>query len=128
MDREGGPSILLTKEDKQRIRSPWKFALIVKLLGRNIGYTYLCNRLKQIWSIKGSLQVIDLDNGYYCVRFSSRIEYDFVLTGLPWLIADHYLTIRRWTPYFRSDEASINRVAAWIRLPLLPMEFFDDKT
>lgn len=55
------------------------------------------------------------------VSWCSRKEYDSVLTGGPWLIADHYLTIRRWTPYFRSDEASIDRVEAWIRLPLLPM-------
>lgn len=46
MERQGGPRLLLTKEDKRRIPSPWKYALIVKLLDRNLSYTYLCNRLK----------------------------------------------------------------------------------
>lgn len=64
-ERLEGPSILLTKEDKRRIRTPWKSALIIKLRGRNIVYTYLFNRLQQIWSLKGSIQVIDLDYGYY---------------------------------------------------------------
>lgn len=126
LEREGGPTILFSKEEKRGIRSPWRQALIIKLLGRNIGYTYLCNRLKQIWSIQGQLQVIDLDHGYYCLRFSDPKEYDFVFTGGPWIIADHYLSVRRWTPCFRSDEATIDKVAAWIRLPIMPMEFYDD--
>ncbi|EOY10263.1 Uncharacterized protein TCM_025636 [Theobroma cacao] len=82
----GGPHIRLTKEEKRRIRRLWRNTLIVKLLGREISYTYLCNRVKQLWSLG------------------------------PWIIADHYLTIRRWSPDFCSEDASIDSVSAWIRL------------
>ncbi|OMO87712.1 hypothetical protein CCACVL1_08808 [Corchorus capsularis] len=82
--------------------------------------------LKQLWSLSGTIQLIDLDNGYYCVKFSNSKDYDYVFTGGPWVITDHCLTVRRWTPYFRFDEATIDKVATWIRLPLMPIEFYDD--
>lgn len=41
-----GPYISLTKDDKERIQKPMGRTLIVKMLGRDINYTYLCNRVK----------------------------------------------------------------------------------
>jgi hypothetical protein len=43
----------LTKEEKNRIRKPWRRTLIVKLLGRSIAYLSLCNRVKQLWIVGG---------------------------------------------------------------------------
>ncbi|XVE95436.1 hypothetical protein REPUB_Repub02eG0097000 [Reevesia pubescens] len=126
IEEHGGPVIMLSKEDKQRIRMPWKSTLIVKLLGRSISYTYLCNRIKQLWSLKCSFDVVDMDNGFYCIRFGSRADYNHVLTNGPWLIADHYLTVRRWKPGFRSEEATIDTVAAWVRFPGMPLEYYDE--
>lgn len=37
-----GPYISLTKEEKRRIRQPWRNTFVVKLLGRDINYMYLC--------------------------------------------------------------------------------------
>ncbi|XVF07510.1 hypothetical protein REPUB_Repub06bG0145300 [Reevesia pubescens] len=121
-----GPCILLSKEEKKRIRSPWRNTLIVKLLGRSIGYTYLCNRVKQLWSLTGAFQAVDLDNDFYCFRFSNESDFNHVLLRGPWVIANHYLTVRRWTPCFRPEEATINSVAAWIRFPGMPLEYYDN--
>ncbi|XP_021300450.1 uncharacterized protein LOC110428853, partial [Herrania umbratica] len=120
-----GPYIWLTKEDKRRIRQPWKNTLIVKLLGRDISYTYLCNRVRQLWSVVGDFQAINLNNGFYCFKFSKKSDYSHVLLDGPWIILGHYLTIRRWSPNFRSEDASIESVAAWVRLPRRPLEFYD---
>lgn len=60
------------------------------------------------------------------MKFSKKKDYNYVFTGGPWLIVDHYLSVRSWSPYFRSDEATIDKVAAWIRFPLMPMESYDD--
>ncbi|XVF07195.1 hypothetical protein REPUB_Repub06bG0117600 [Reevesia pubescens] len=120
-----GPVIMLSKEDKSLIRKPWQNTLIVKLLGRHISYTYLCNRIKQLWSLKGRVEAVDMDNGFYCIRFGLIMDYNFVLTNGPWIVANHYLTVRRWTPGFRSEEATINSVAAWVHVHGMPLEFYD---
>ena len=39
--------------------------------------------------------------------------------------ADHYLTVRTWHPNFDPLVASIDKVAVWIRLPDLSMEYYD---
>ncbi|XP_021293381.1 uncharacterized protein LOC110423492 [Herrania umbratica] len=97
----------LTKDDKERIRKPWRRTLM-------------------LWSLKGEFQAMDLDNGYYCFKYSNKSDYDYVLSEGTWIIVDHYLTIRRWIPGFRYDEAFIDSVAAWIRLLRLPLEFYDE--
>ena len=44
----------------------------------------------------------------------------------PWTIADHYLMMRPWHPNFDLFEATIDRVAVWVRLPDLAMEYYDN--
>ncbi|XVF19644.1 hypothetical protein REPUB_Repub11eG0128500 [Reevesia pubescens] len=73
---------------------------------------YICNRVKQMWSQMGDFQAVDLDNGYYRFKFSNEMDFNHVLLAGPWIIANHYLTVKRWTPCFRSDKATIDSVAA----------------
>ena len=53
--REGLAAIKLSKETKLRIRGLWSKALIVKLYGRKIGFTYIQNKLQQLWKPSGRL-------------------------------------------------------------------------
>ncbi|GAU24151.1 hypothetical protein TSUD_83860 [Trifolium subterraneum] len=43
------PIFHLSKKEELRIQKPWKRGIIVKMLGRRIGYKALENRLKQMW-------------------------------------------------------------------------------
>lgn len=43
--REGFAAIRLSKETKQRIRAPWAKALIIKVFGRTVGFSYLHSRI-----------------------------------------------------------------------------------
>lgn len=88
------PAFCLTEQEEARIQQPWKEGLIVKLLGRKIGYKALESRLTQLWSKKGSINIIDLDHDYFLVVFSSYSDRFLALNGGPWLIFDHYLTVR----------------------------------
>ncbi|CAN1234570.1 hypothetical protein LINPERPRIM_LOCUS4250, partial [Linum perenne] len=42
----------------------------------------------------------------------------------PWKIFDYYITVGRWTPNF-NDEAPIQKILTWVRLPKLPIQFFN---
>ncbi|MCH84409.1 hypothetical protein A2U01_0005241, partial [Trifolium medium] len=54
------PEFVFSKTDEKRIDRPWRRGVIVKLLGRRIGYKALENRLKQMWVRKGVISIIDL--------------------------------------------------------------------
>lgn len=37
----------------------------------------------------------------------------------------HYLTISKWQPYFNPSDCKIENALVWLRLPGLPVEFFN---
>lgn len=119
------PEIVIPPHAEERLCRPWKQGLIVKLLGRRIGYKALENRLNQMWVEKGVMNIIDLGGEFFLVYLSSQEDYNHALTNGPWLIYDHYLTVREWRPNFRPEKEEINRVAVWVRLPELPVEYYD---
>ena len=43
--REGLAAVKFSKDFKRQIRKPWERALIVKVFGRFVGFTFLHNRL-----------------------------------------------------------------------------------
>jgi hypothetical protein len=56
------PLIKLSAEErkkKKRIREPWRQTLIIKVMGRKIGYIYLMERLQALWRIQGDLGLVD---------------------------------------------------------------------
>lgn len=46
------PEIILSPEEETRILQPWKNGVIVKMLGRRIGYKALEAKLQQLWARK----------------------------------------------------------------------------
>ncbi|XP_061363776.1 uncharacterized protein LOC133307303 [Gastrolobium bilobum] len=103
---------------------PWKQAVIVKLLGKKVGVRFLLNRLLRMWNISGTYEFIDLENDYFLFRFSNKNDYSHVLEDGPWIIADHYVVVQRWRPFFNPYDDEIRKLAVWIRIPGLPIEFY----
>ena len=97
--------------------------LIIKLLGRRIGFKALESKLYQLWARDGIFEIIDLTHDYYMVKFSSYEDYEFAITGGPWLIYDHYLTVRPWSLDFDPEDDEIQSLAVWVRLPVSHSDF-----
>lgn len=116
------PLILLTKEEKKRLRHPWKYALIIKMFESKIGYMSLMKRLKKKWELSGGLVLTDVGHEYFIARFSNVGDYNHVLTQGPWMFDDNYLTIRKWIPNFVPDNAPMRFLTAWVRIPHLSVE------
>ena len=58
--REGLVAVKLTRETKLQIRKPWSNALIIKLYGRKVGFSFLQNKLNLLWKPIGRLDCVDL--------------------------------------------------------------------
>ncbi|KAE9448537.1 hypothetical protein C3L33_19556, partial [Rhododendron williamsianum] len=135
MDSDGPPpatksriKITFSKEHLKRIRANWKGCLIIKLLGKNIGFKVLMDKLNHLWNLEGTIVPVDVGLGFYVIRFESKVDYLRVYMGGPWIIQDHYLTVRKWHSDFKADMAVAAKTAIWVRLPLLPMEYYDETT
>lgn len=55
------PNIIFPPELLEDLRSHWKNSLIVKLLGKNIGFNNLCSKVKHLWNLQAGFEVVDLD-------------------------------------------------------------------
>ena len=85
-----------------RVWKPWRKTLIIKLLGRKIGYKALESRLYEMWVKDGIIDIIDLMHDYFMVNFSAFSDYEFALMEEHWIICDHYLIIKPWETNFPS--------------------------
>ncbi|KAL8159682.1 hypothetical protein V2J09_001219 [Rumex salicifolius] len=73
------PVILLSAEDKRRIREPWRDAIIIK----ECGVYDLRNTLSKKWKLKGEFSMIDVGNDYYVVLFRHVEDLSFVMLSGP---------------------------------------------
>lgn len=119
------PEITLSRSRSIDLWQPWRRALVIKLFGKNISYKGLSDRLQELWRLQKGMELTDLDDNYFMVRFYERGDYIHVLEGGPWTIMGHYLTISKWQPYLNPSESKIENTLVWLRLPGLPVEFFN---
>ncbi|KAJ1439231.1 hypothetical protein SESBI_02602 [Sesbania bispinosa] len=79
----GCPIVKISKKEKKSICIPWKRTVIIKLLGKRVGYKMLQNRLYKLWHPSSGMEIIDLENEYFLVRFSNTDDYNhFIEHGL----------------------------------------------
>ncbi|KAH1045761.1 hypothetical protein J1N35_036545 [Gossypium stocksii] len=89
---DGIPIIDFSDRVKEILFKEMELTIIVKLLGRNIGYNALHNRILFFWKPVNPIQIMDIDNGYFLVKFQAFNDYNKVLTQGPWIVYGQYLT------------------------------------
>ena len=79
---------------------PWKDALVIKLLGKSMSYPMIKQKLKHLWRLLGGYDVMNVGNGYFLVKFDFQEDRMKVISEGPWMIQDHYLVVKQWSPNF----------------------------
>lgn len=68
LEYEGGNWMLLkfiTKQAKfEQLYMPWKNCLIMKLLGKNVGFLTMREKLKFVWKLEGGFKLMGVTHGY----------------------------------------------------------------
>ncbi|KAL4349828.1 hypothetical protein AHAS_Ahas10G0081000 [Arachis hypogaea] len=80
-----------------------------------------------MWGRFGGVDVIDLGNDFYLVKFYAEDDLNHDLLDGPWKIYDHYLALRLWEPNFNPILISIDKITAWVRLSGLPIKLYNEK-
>ncbi|KAI9124524.1 hypothetical protein K1719_004446 [Acacia pycnantha] len=113
------PVLSITSDQYTTWCKPWMNSLIIKVLGLSVPRHVLIDRVRRMWKPKQPLKVVPLSNEYYIVSFSSKEDRDYA-----YYEGDHYLLVQRWRPNFNPKKADCQRrVAVWVRIPDLPLEF-----
>ena len=116
--------IQLTPELKNQLAGPWKTSVILKLMGRPLGYRALQTRLAGIWRPTGTMHLIDLGYGFFIMRFAVIKDYHHALMDGSWFVGDQYMHVQAWEADFHPQIAKITTTAVWIWLEQLPIEYY----
>ncbi|CAN1127839.1 hypothetical protein LINPERPRIM_LOCUS29861 [Linum perenne] len=81
-------------------------------------------RLEFLWARAGSIQVVDMTNDFFLLRFSNEDDYNVAAFWGPWKIYDYYIAVSQWSPTFNEEE-KIRSILTWVRLPKLPIHYFN---
>lgn len=120
------PKCYINDKVLEELRLPWKEAVIVKLLGKSLGYFTMRDRLKVTWKLSGGFDIMDVGNGFFMVKFDLPVDKEKVINDGPWMIFYHCLAVRTWVPDFVSSDVKIDKTLVWIRFPNLGMEYYDE--
>ncbi|CAN0903112.1 hypothetical protein LINGRAHAP2_LOCUS37194 [Linum grandiflorum] len=118
-------SAYLFYAEKAGFRRPWRSALVVKGLDRKVPYLPLARRHNYLWAKHGHIQIFDLKNGCYMIRFRCQEDYEGTIMGGHWLLGDTYLTVHKWFKGFDPWTTSVTTTMVWVTLPYLPIEFYN---
>ena len=61
--------INVSTELKRKMASPWQTSIIIKLMGKQLGYRALQKRLAGIWHPSGNMVLIEIGYGYFIMKF-----------------------------------------------------------
>lgn len=103
------PKVYLNKNVFRELCAPWKDSVVIKLLGKTIGYSMMKEKLKRVWKPAGCFDIMDVDNGFYMVKFDLAADREKAISDGPWMLFDHYLAVTSWTPDFASPTAKVER-------------------
>ncbi|CAN1218810.1 hypothetical protein LINPERPRIM_LOCUS1435 [Linum perenne] len=118
------PKVSFSEDELRLFFRPWSKALVVKVLEKTFSFGAVKRRLETLWAKNGSIQVSDIANSFFLVRFANPDDYHHAAFNGPWKIYDYYFSVGRWTPEFNEEEP-IRTVLTWVRLPKLPIHFFN---
>lgn len=90
-----------------------------------IPHQLLRAKVAQLWKPIEPLILIDLGWDFFVVKFRLEKSMNKILIEGPWFVTGHFLSISRWEPNFVTVESKLSTTAIWIRLPQLPIEFYD---
>ncbi|CAN1172831.1 hypothetical protein LINPERHAP2_LOCUS30321 [Linum perenne] len=121
------PRIPFSDAEIKSFYLPWSKALVVKVLEKSFSLIAMKRRLEFLWACTGLIQVSDLTNNFFLVRFTQEKDYSMAAFEGPWKIYDYYIAVAKWSPSFNEEEP-FQSILTWVRLPRLPIHYFNTTT
>ncbi|CAN1165458.1 hypothetical protein LINPERHAP2_LOCUS26163 [Linum perenne] len=81
------PKIQFSEDEVKQFYKTWSKALVIRVLEKSFGYPALRRRLEFLWAKGGRIQVSDLSNDFFLVRFSDADDYQRAAFHGPWKVA-----------------------------------------
>lgn len=86
--------------------------------------------ISSAWSplVEGEIVACPCAKGFFVAIFDSNADRFKVSSSGPWFWGRAGLSMKPWTPDFDPSTASISTAPVWVRLPSLPLHFWEGKS
>ena len=78
-----------------------------------------------MWKPAGKLDCVALGVDFFLLKLYLKEDYVKILSGGPWFVGGHFLSIRGWVPNFKPSTLKVFSIAVWVWLPELPVEYYE---
>ena len=90
------PKVFFADSVISQASESWRDALIVKLLGKSLGFSMMKAKLANTWNLRAGFDIMSAGNGYFMVKFDLLEDKAWVMEGGLWMIQGHYLATKQW--------------------------------
>ncbi|KAF8402130.1 hypothetical protein HHK36_013082 [Tetracentron sinense] len=99
----------------------WKNTLVGFFLGPKPSYHITKNAVNRMWKLKGEVETIAMDNGFFIFRLSCSEDKQTILEGGPWRVRSSVLVLKEWDRETKLDKVEIKDIPLWVKIINLPL-------
>ncbi|KAI0522857.1 hypothetical protein KFK09_005242 [Dendrobium nobile] len=99
----------------------WDLCLVGYSMGRRPYYEALLGAINKTWSLKGSLKLLSLNDGFFLIRFTCQDDFDMVWSKGVWFLLGKPFVLQKWHPKFTPKKEEFESVPIWVKIHDLPL-------
>ena len=122
---QDGPVIALPDSVMDNVTSGLKLCVVGRFVSFRLSIEAVRKWVINKWKVKGNICVSAMPSGLFCFRFTTEDDLQMVLSGT-WYFGKHCLALTRWHLGFDAGLELKKLAPVWVRLPGLPLEFWDE--
>ncbi|KAG8373229.1 hypothetical protein BUALT_Bualt11G0002000 [Buddleja alternifolia] len=119
--------VVMGSEYAESIQRSWDNALILRILGKSINYNLLHAKINIMWKLQGHFELIDLGHSCFILKLEDNETVENIFMGGPWVVANHYLVVWKWSKEFHPSTDKVLSAVAWVRIPELAIEYYREE-
>ncbi|KAF3795111.1 hypothetical protein EJ110_NYTH06015 [Nymphaea thermarum] len=130
-EMDGKRRLTISQQSYEVLCQPFRFSAIATLAGGagkgRLDYSFIFTSLKTLWPEIADLRFTSVGKGLFLLRTSSEADLHLILSPGRWYVGGRLLIANQWHPGMPMRIESSNKVRIWIRLPDLPVEWWNPR-
>ncbi|KAI0503987.1 hypothetical protein KFK09_014934 [Dendrobium nobile] len=99
----------------------WNLCLVGNSGCRRPYYEALLGAIRKTWTLKASMQLLTLSDGFFLLGFSTLEDYEMAWSKGVWFFLGRPFLLQKWSTKFRPKHENFSSVPIWVKIQDLPL-------
>jgi hypothetical protein len=119
--------VIIEEQDVESEKKFWENALIMYAIGEDLSMNDVNKFMINMWTFVSLPELYYNEEGYFIIRFKSKMDRDAVLLRGPYTIYRKPMFLHKWTLDFTLKDDLLRVLPIWVTFPQLPLIFWGKK-